>query len=624
MSFLEQSVLFLAAAVIAVPVTRRLGLGAVLGYLAGGIVIGPWGLALVGEVETVFHIAEIGVVLLLFIIGLEVEPTRLWTMRRYVFGLGAAQVLLSAAALGLLAALAGLGTAAAVVAGFALALSSTAFALQLLAEKKALTSRHGRAAFSVLLFQDLAVVPLLALVPLLGAGVGAGGDPLWAVVEALGVIVLVVLIGRYLIRYALRMIAATGIDEIFTAAALLTVVGTALVMEAVGLSMALGAFIAGMLLADSDYRHALEADIGPFKGLLLGLFFIAVGMSVNVGLILERPVLVLALAVGLVAVKAAVLWPLARLFGLDGAPARRLAGTISQGGEFAFVLFALAVGAGVMERSQVDLLIAVVIVSMALTPLLLEADERLIGRLGSAPAPAPAEPIGQAQTVIIAGFGRVGQIVARTLRARGIAFTALEIRPEQVDFVRRYGNRIYYGDAARLEMLRAANARSARAIVVAVDDPEAALRIVRIAKVHFPEVAVFARAHDRQHAYRLMDLGADGVVRETFHSSLVLARQLLAALGLSDWQSERTVEAFRAHDERVLAEQFAVRDDEQKMILLTRRAAEELEALFGRDAGPEAAPDGGTRAGPPPSHRSAAGHADENRGAADDQDRGVS
>ncbi len=582
MSFLEQSVLFLAAAVIAVPLAKRLRLGAVPGYLAGGAVIGPWGLALVGEVETVLHVAEIGVVLLLFVIGLEIEPTRLWTMRRYVFGLGAAQVLLSAAALGLLAGLAGFETRASVVAGFALALSSTAFALQLLAEKRALTSRHGRAAFSVLLFQDLAVVPLLALIPLLGVASRVGGDPLWAVAEALGVIALVVLIGRYLIRYALWTIDATGIWEIFTAAALLSVVGAAVLMEAVGLSMALGAFIAGVLLADSDYRHALEADIGPFKGLLLGLFFIAVGMSVDIGLILERPALVLGLSVGLIAVKMMVLWPVARLFGLAGEPARRLAGVIPQGGEFAFVLLGLAVGAGVMARSQVDLLIAVVVVSIALTPILVEADERLIGR--RAAAPVPPEPIGAPQSVIIAGFGRVGQIVARTLRARGIAFTALEIRPEQVDFVRRYGNRIYYGDATRLDTLRAANARNARAIVVAIDDPDAVLRIVRIAKLHFPQAAVFARARDRRHAYRLMDLGADQVVRETFHSSLALAGHLLGALGLSDPQSARTIAAFREHDERVLAEQFAVRDDEQKLILLTRRAEEELEALFGRDA----------------------------------------
>ena len=585
MSLLQQLVLFLTAAVIAVPVFRRLGLGAVLGYLAGGIVIGPWGLALVGEVDTVLHFAEIGVVLLMFIIGLEVEPIRLWTMRRYVFGLGAAQFFASAAILGLAAAAFGLSPAAAIVVGLALALSSTAFALQLLAEKKALPTRHGRAAFSVLLFQDLAVVPLLALVPLLGSGRAGDGDPLWAVIEAVGVIAAVILVGRYLIRYVLRAIAATGIEEIFTAATLLTVVGTALLMEAVGLSMALGAFIAGMLLADSEYRHALEADIEPFKGLLLGLFFIAVGMSVNIGLIVERPVLVLALAVGLIALKMTVLWPLARLYGLNAEAARRLASVIPQGGEFAFVIFGLAVTAGVMIRSEADLLIAVVIVSMALTPILVELDERLIERLRPRPSPAPAEPIDQAETVIIAGFGRVGQIVARTLRARGIGFTALELRPEQVDFVRRYGNRIYYGDATRLEMLRAANAQDARAIVVAVDDVEASLRIVRLVKVHFPHLTVFARARNRRHAHLLMDLDADHVVRETFHSSLVLTRHLLVGLGFSDWDSARTVEAFRANDERILAEQVLAGDDEQRMIHLTRRAEEELEALFKEDPG---------------------------------------
>lgn len=585
MSLLQQLVMFLAAAVIAVPIFKRLGLGAVLGYLAGGIAIGPWGLSLVGEVDTVLQFAEIGVVLLLFIIGLEVEPIRLWTMRRYVFGLGAAQVIASAAILGVVAAAFGLSPAAAIVTGLALALSSTAFALQLLAEKKALPTRHGRAAFSVLLFQDLAVVPLLALVPLLGVGGGGGGDPLWSVIEALGVIAAVILVGRYLIRYLLRAIAATGIEEIFTAATLLTVIGTALLMEAVGLSMALGAFIAGMLLADSEYRHALEADIEPFKGLLLGLFFIAVGMSVNIGLILERPILVLALSLGLIAAKMAVLWPLGRLYGLNAEAARRLATVIPQGGEFAFVIFGLAVTAGVMIRSETDLLVAVVIVSMALTPILVELDERLIERLRAKPAPAQPDPVDQAETVIIAGFGRVGQIVARTLRARGIGFTALELRPEQVDFVRRYGNRIYYGDATRLEMLRAANAENARAIVVAIDDVEASLRILRLVKIHFPRLAVFARARNRRHAHLLMDQGADHVVRETFHSSLELTRQLLVGLGLSDWESARTVEAFRENDERILAEQVLAGDDEQRMIHLTRRAEEELEALFKEDPG---------------------------------------
>jgi len=586
MNLLEETAVFLGAAVIAVPLFRRLGFGSVLGYLAAGVVIGPDGLGLVTNVRNILHFAEIGVVLLLFIIGLELQPSRLWILRHSVFGLGAAQVVACAIPLGGAAWAFGLDPVAAGVVGIGLALSSTAFVLQLLAERGQLTAQHGRMAFSVLLFQDLAVLPLLAAMPLLGAG-GAGIRAEQLALDGaatLAMLLAIVIGGHYLLRPVLRLVAEARTQEIFTATALLVVIGSALAVQTVGLSMGLGAFLAGVLLAESEFRHELEATIEPFKGLLLGLFFIAVGMSANLDLVIASPERVLGLAAGLIGVKLVVVYVLARLWGQPGRTASALAAAIPQGGEFGFVLFTAAVLRGVLADDTADLLIAVVTVSMAITPLLVLFNERVLWPRFERPAERPYDTVQDEHApVIVAGFGRFGQIIGRMLRLAHIPFTALEANPSQVDFVRRYGNRIHYGDPSRLELLRAAGTDRARAFVLAIDDVEASVRVAETVRRHFPNVPLYARARNRQHAHRLMDLGARVIVRETFDSSLNLAEQLLAGLGWEPEDARVAAERFREHDERLLARQYAVRHDEQALIQSSHEAAAELEGLFEAD-----------------------------------------
>ncbi len=582
MSFIEQAALFLLATVVLVPVFKRSGLGAVLGYLVAGVLIGPSGMALVDDVDQILHFAEFGVVLLLFIIGLELRPRRLWVMRRSILGLGGLQVLVTTLLLFPVGLAAGLAAPASIVAAFILSLSSTAFALQLLGERKELATRHGRAAFSVLLFQDIAVIPALALIPLAGAGdIDSGGFSLVRIGEVVLIIAAVVLGGRYALSYVFRWIAQTAVHEVFTAMALLTVVGTALIMETAGLSMALGAFLAGVLLAESEYRHALEADIEPFKGILLGLFFIAVGMSLNLGLIHGQYHIVAALVIGLLAVKFAVLAILGRISGLDWGHSLRLAAILPQGGEFAFVLLGTAVGAGLIATGLSDLLIVVVTLSMAATPLI----NLGVGRaLRSEQRDARFDDIPPEQNqVIIAGFGRVGQVVARILRARKIPFTALDISSEHVDLVRRYGNQIYYGDASRLDMLRAANAAEAAVFVLAIDDVESSLRTAHLVRQHFPHLKIVARARNRKHAYRLMDIGGITVWREVFYSSLRMAGSVLKDLGLQPHEVESAVSTFERHDRQRLRRDHDSHTDEERMMYLAREAARELEDLFSRD-----------------------------------------
>jgi len=498
MTLLAEVLVFLIAAILTVPVCKRLGLSSVLGYLAAGLVIGPSGLGLIGATDEVLHFAEIGVVLLLFIIGLELQPRRLWVMRRTVFGLGTAQVVATSLLVAIVLVTAfGLGLGAAALIGFALALSSTAFVLQMLGERRKLHTAHGRAAFGVLLLQDIAVIPAIAVLNLLAPPSGGGGamKPWWLAAVLVGLVA-----ARATLRPALRVVASTGITELFAAAGLALVVGFALAMQAAGLSMGLGAFIAGMMVADSEYRHQLETDVNPFKGLLLGLFFIAVGMSANLALLAEIPLLVLGLVALLVAIKAAALLPLARWHGLTTAEALRTAAVLAQGGEFAFVLLTTGVAAEVISARLADIAVLVVTISMAATPLLVGLAERLLqtpdtDRPFDEIAP-PEEPGG---AVIIAGFGRFGQIVARLLTVRRIPFTALEINPSQVDFVRRFGNEIYYGDAARLDLLQSARVAEARAFVLAVDDEEISLRIAELVHEAYPELAIFARARNRHH-----------------------------------------------------------------------------------------------------------------------------
>jgi glutathione-regulated potassium-efflux system ancillary protein KefC/glutathione-regulated potassium-efflux system protein KefB len=582
-SLTGQIAVFLAATVIAVPLFRRFKLSSVLGYLAAGMVIGPWGLGLFDDVESVLHLAEFGVVLLLFVIGLELQPSRLWVLRHSVFGAGAAQVALTTAVLA--AAIMALGTpwATALVIAFALSLSSTALVLQVLAERGELTARHGRASFAILLFQDLAIMPALVLLPLFAGQADTQVD--WrAIALPVAAIVVVVLAGRFLLRPLLRIVAATRVQEAFTAAALLVVVGTALLFEAAGLSMALGAFIAGVLLADSEYRHELEADIEPFKGLLLGLFFIAVGMTANLDVLVERPLVIAGLTLGYLMLKALAVWVAARLTRHDRPTAWRMAVSLAGGGEFAFVLFSLAAGDGLLPRATVDLLVLVVTLSMVLSPLLIGAADRLARRLRPPSAPPAYDRIEPEEPrVLIAGFGRFGQIVARVLRARQIRFTALEVSQAQVDFVRRFGNKLYYGDASRLEMLRAAGAEHAQLLVLAIDDVEASVRAAEIAQRHFPKLRVLARARNRQHAFRLMEAGVSDIWRETFASSLEVAEAALVVLGTPRDAAASQVRKFRAHDEGTLRAQAAVKDDETKLIATAQASAQQLEKLFDAD-----------------------------------------
>ena len=583
MSLTGQIAVFLAATVIAVPLFRRFKLSSVLGYLTAGMVIGPWGLGLFDDVESVLHLAEFGVVLLLFVIGLELQPSRLWVLRHSVFGAGTVQVALTTAVLA--AAIMALGTpwTTALVIAFALSLSSTALVLQVLAERGELTARHGRASFAILLFQDLAIMPALVLLPLLAGQADTRVD--WrAIALPVAAIFVVVVAGRFLLRPLLRIVAATRVQEAFTAAALLVVVGTALLFESAGLSMALGAFIAGVLLADSEYRHELEADIEPFKGLLLGLFFIAVGMTANLDVLVDRPLVIVGLTLGYLVLKALAVWLGARLTRHDQPTAWRMAVSLAGGGEFAFVLFSLAAADGLLPRATVDLLVLVVTLSMVLSPLLIGAADRLARRLrppSTPPAYDRIEP--EEPRVLIAGFGRFGQIVARVLRARQIRFTALEVSQAQVDFVRRFGNKLYYGDASRLEMLRAAGAEHAQLLVLAIDDVEASVRAAELARRHFPRLRVLARARNRQHAFRLMEAGVSDIWRETLASSLEVAEAALVALGTPRDAAASQVRKFRAHDEATLRAQAAVKDDETKLIATAQASAQQLEKLFDAD-----------------------------------------
>jgi monovalent cation:proton antiporter-2 (CPA2) family protein len=593
MSLLAQIAIFLAAAVIAIPIFRYFRLGSVLGYLAAGIIIGPACLGLISKVDATEHIAEFGIVLLMFVIGLELQPSRLWVMRKSILGLGLAQVLATTACIGS-AAYFGFDVelAPALVIGFGLSMSSTALVLQLLAERGQLNSQYGRSAFSILLFQDVAVLPALALLPLLGAAsaktAGPGG---WLAIKFIAVIAAVVIGGRSVLRPMLRIVAATGVAEAFTAAGLLVVIGTALLVSQVGLSLSLGSFLAGVLLADSEFRHELEADIEPFKGLLLGLFFITVGMSANLSLVIEKPLTLIGVTLGFMLVKVAVLRGIGWVSGLPNAAGRGLAFSLPSGGEFAFVLFGLAASLGVMDAGMADLLVLAVTASMILSPLLLTLHDVLFKK--KEPEGRPFDtPEELYPKVIIAGFGRFGQIVGRILRAKNIAFTALEASQTQVDFLRRFGNEVFYGDASRLELLRAAHAENAEVFVLAIDDVEASVRTAELIRKHFPNLKIFARARNRQHAFRLLDLEVRYTIRETLVSSLEMSEKVLETLGLSKSAAVDTVRRFRAHDEATMAKQQAVKDDEKKFMQTTRESAEQLLHLFESDAADtaEAAP----------------------------------
>lgn len=584
--FLHQALVYLAAGVIAVPVFKRLGLGSVLGFLGAGMAIGPWGFALVSESQAILQFAEFGVVMLLFLVGLELNPQRLWQMRRPILGMGAVQVVATVAAVTAAGWALGAPPIVALVAGMGVAMSSTAIALATLQEKHLLGTPGGQASFSVLLFQDLAVIPLMLLLGLLAPEQSRGSLDWMAVARAVAMIALLIAAGRFALRPLLRVIAGTGQREIFVAFSLLLVLGVAALMERVGLSMALGAFLAGVMLAESEYRHELELDIEPFKGLLLGLFFIAVGMSVDLGLFVRSPLLVLGLAAGVVALKILVLYPIAKTFGYCGrADATLFALGLSQVGEFAFVLFGAA--GQLLARPTLDVLNAAVAASMLSTPLLMMCYERVLAPRFTRSEPRPADAIDEQNPVIIAGFGRFGQVVTRVLRTMHLNATVIDHDPTQIERVRRFGWKAYYGDATRLDLLRAAGAARAQLLVVAIDDPEAAMRAVRLALQHFPALKILARARSRTDAYEYVELGVPSV-RETFGAALDAAEQALAMLGRSAEDARRAAEEFRRYDEAALVRSAPYRQDVNQLIALSLKERENLEQLLTSEATPSA------------------------------------
>jgi glutathione-regulated potassium-efflux system ancillary protein KefC len=578
---MREALIFLAAAVICVPLATRLGIGAILGYLAAGALIGPWGLALVGDVGATQNLAELGVVLMLFVIGLDLDPRRLAGMRGALLGGGVIQ--LAASGLVLVAALLiwGVHWQAALVGGLALALSSTAIATQAMSDRKELATPTGQAALGILVFQDLAAIPLIALVPFIGHVERADAEPLWmrlgiAAAAVLGVIV----VGRYLTTPALRLIARTDLRELFTAFALLLVLGIAELMSAAGLSMALGAFLAGVLLAGSEFRHALEGDIEPFKGLLLGLFFISVGMTIDFSLLASRPGTVAFLLAGFLVLKIASLWAVARW--LDICRERWLfAFLLSQGGEFAFVVFGAARAANVFSREGEALLTIVVALSMATTPLALLAHDRWMRR--SERAIEEADTVSAEGPVIIAGFGRFGQIVGRLLLASDIRAVVLDRDPDQVESLRKFGYRVFYGDATRLDLLEAAGARNARLLVNAIDDVEASIALVERVRANFPKLPIVSRARNVSHYFELRLRGVEVVERETFEAALKVGRTALEILGTDRFRAKELADAFRRHNVASVDATLPYYQDEARRMSMAKQGREELERQFARD-----------------------------------------
>jgi len=594
--FFYQAFVYLSAAVISVPVAKKLGLGSVLGYLLAGIIIGPFVLGLIGEEgQDVMHFAEFGVVMMLFLIGLELQPALLWKLRAPILGLGGVQVLATTAIImGATLALSDLPWQTALALGLTLALSSTAIVLQTLNEKGLLKSEGGQNAFSVLLFQDIAVIPILAILPLLavmGVETGGGHDghtwvdglPIWLRTGVVfGVVAAIILAGRYLIGPAFRLIAETRLRELFTAAALLLVIGIALLMTLVGLSPALGTFLAGVVLAQSEYRHELETDIEPFKGLLLGLFFIAVGASIDFHLIAAEPGLIAMLVVALIVIKFIVLIVIGRVFGMGLDSNLMFAFALAQGGEFAFVLFSFALQNGVMTGETANPLIAAVAMTMALTPLLMLLNEKLIQpRFGTREKEErEADTIDEQHPVIIAGFGRFGSTIGRFLQANGVQSTYLDIDPNNVDLLRKMGLKVFYGDASRHDLLHAAGAEEARLLIVAVDSPDKAFAIVETAKKHFPHLTILTRTHSWNDSYDMLDEGISHVYREFLDSALRIAADALSMLGHRRYQVHRAIKTFRKHDERFLRELAEMRRDGGTLVHGARERIADLERLI--------------------------------------------
>ncbi|WP_281545049.1 glutathione-regulated potassium-efflux system protein KefB [Grimontia sp. SpTr1] len=578
-NYLLDALIFLAAAVVAVPLAQRLGIGSVLGYLIGGVVIGPWGLGLITDVEAILHFAELGVVLLLFLIGLELNPKKLLQMRRPILGFGGSQVFISTVVIALIAYYWGVGRVDALVVGMGLALSSTAIAMRIIEEQRLMRSEAGQSGFAVLLFQDIAVIPMLAVLPAMAGG--AGGS--WLDVGImLGAILVLLVGGHYLLRPLLRWVVLSRVKEMFTVTALMLVIGIAIGMQSLGLSMALGTFLAGVLLAESEYRHELEIAIEPFKGLLLGLFFIAVGMAVDLGLLLQYPLEILSAVAGLIGVKVAIIYGLARVFGGSEKSRSHVALLLSQGGEFAFVLFTAARSENLLTPELNAFLLVVVSLSMMTTPILLMLQSKWFARTINAEASMPeAQQFDHdGARVIITGFGRFGQVVGRLLFANKIKLTILERDPSQIALLRKFGYKVYYGDATQLDLLRAAGAATAEAIIVCADSPEEVMEIVELCQQHFPNLKVLARARSRVEANQLLDHDVVGFSRETFLSALDLGKQTLIALGMHPYKAKRAEAFFRKLDEMRLHEMQPHHSEDSMAASRTKEARVELEELF--------------------------------------------
>lgn len=589
-TWLGTTLVYLAAAVIAVPLARAVGLGSIVGYLAAGIVIGPSGAGLVSDPQAMLHFAEFGVVLMLFLVGLELEPRRLWAMRQPIFGWGSVQTFGSTAALMGVAVAAGVDWRLALVGGLGLALSSTAIGLGVLAERNLMGTSAGRSVLSVALLQDIAAIPILALVPLLAFGDAAQHDNGWLeAAKIVGVIAAIVLGGRLLLRPALRWIAGSRTPEIFTAAALLLVVAIAALMQTVGLSMALGAFLAGVLLAESEYRRELETDIEPFKGLLLGLFFIAVGMTIDFRVLLDSPGLIAAIVLGFLLLKIVVLVAMARWMPIPLAERPVFVILLAQGGEFGFVVFQTAQQAGVITAAQSSLLAAVVALSMLLSPVLLVLSDRwLVPRLARQNPRQPADAASELKEpqhapVIIAGFGRYGQIVGRLLLANGIPSTVLDHDADAIDTVRRFGVPAFYGDATRLDLLRIAGAADARVIVIALDDVDQSLKLVDLVRQHFPQLTIVARARNVTHYYGLRDRGVTLIERETLDAALMSGRSALEAMGWQPHAARQRAMLFRRHNVALLERMVPHFRDEAKLIAITKQGRQQLMELWARE-----------------------------------------
>jgi len=587
-NWLLLSLIYLGAAVIAVPLARFAGLGSIIGYLVAGIAIGPFGLKLVSDAQSMLHFAEFGVVLMLFLVGLELEPRRLWAMRRPIFGWGSFQLLGSTALMLALAVAAGVPWRLALVAALGLAMSSTAIGLAVLNERNLGSTTAGQGVLSVALLQDIAAIPILALVPLLGSGAhdGEAVDSWLEAARALGVIAIIVLGGRLLLRPTLRWIARSKTPEIFTAAALLLVVAIAALMQSVGLSMALGAFLAGVLLAESEYRRELETDLEPFKGLLLGLFFIAVGMSIDFRVVMQHPGLIVGLVAAFLMLKALLLRAMARAMAIPLAERSVFIVLLTQGGEFGFVVFQAASQGRVIDAETASLLVAVVALSMLLTPLLLLASDRWwAAHLQAHRKDTTAHRIEAPQStpVIIAGWGRYGQIIGRLLFANGLSATVLDHSADQVEAARRFGWQVYYGDATRLDLLRVAGAGQAKVLVVAIDDVDQNLALVDLARQHFPQLSIVARARNARHWTQLYQRGVPFIERETLDSALMSGRSVLELLGVEPHRARTLAQRFRRHSVEQLVAMAPHMGDEQRLISLSKAGREQLEQLLAQE-----------------------------------------